>query len=48
MTLVAAVVLLPFRVAWFFLRPVAAMAVGLASVAAFLVLFAVLVAHLLR
>jgi hypothetical protein len=46
--LLATVVALPFRVAWFLLRPVAAMAVGLASVVGFLVLVAVLVAHSLH
>jgi hypothetical protein len=46
--LLATVVALPFRVAWFLLRPVASMVVGLASVVAVLVLVAVLVAHSLH
>ncbi len=42
---VAMLIALPLRIAWFLLRPVAGMVVGLISVIAFLALVAVLVAH---
>ncbi|HEY6377601.1 MAG TPA: hypothetical protein VI316_00300 [Candidatus Dormibacteraeota bacterium] len=47
-TALAAILTLPLRLAWFLFRPIVGMLAGLLSVAAFLVLVAVLVAHALR
>jgi hypothetical protein len=46
--LVVRLVALPVRLGWFVLRPVLAMAVGLATVVGVLVLAAVLLAHALH